>query len=149
MEIEDSTVKGWLINSMDPALIDNFIRFPTAKAVWDAVSTTFFDGSDTSQVYALKRQVSRIKQAGGPIEKYYNDLQGLWREIDFRHPNPMTCSADVERYNSVVQEDRVYTFLDGLDDRLDKVRADVLQLQPLPTIEEAYIRVRRKDIRSL
>lgn len=45
---EDSTVKGWLINSMNPALIGNFIRFPTAKSVWDSVATTFFDGTDAS-----------------------------------------------------------------------------------------------------
>jgi hypothetical protein len=30
---ENAIVKGWLINSMDPSLIANFIRFPTAKQV--------------------------------------------------------------------------------------------------------------------
>lgn len=49
-KIEDSTVKGWLINSMNPALIGNFIRFPTAKMESDSIATTFFDGTDTSQV---------------------------------------------------------------------------------------------------
>ncbi|MCI32447.1 hypothetical protein A2U01_0053661, partial [Trifolium medium] len=32
---ENSIVKGWLINSMEPGLVGNFIRFATAKAVWD------------------------------------------------------------------------------------------------------------------
>ncbi|KAG8368503.1 hypothetical protein BUALT_Bualt15G0052400 [Buddleja alternifolia] len=45
---ENAIVKGWLINSMDPVLISNFIRFPTAKMVWDAIATTYFDGTDTS-----------------------------------------------------------------------------------------------------
>ena len=53
--IENAIVKGWLINSMDPSLISNFIRFPTAKLVWDSIATTYFDGTDTSQVYDLKR----------------------------------------------------------------------------------------------
>lgn len=48
----------------------------------------------------------------------------------------------------MVQEDRVYLFLDGLDDRLDNVRADVLQMQPFPTVEQAYARVRREDMRQ-
>ncbi|XP_056167392.1 uncharacterized protein LOC130138180 [Syzygium oleosum] len=145
---DDSTVKGWLINSIDPALIPNFIRFPTARAIWDAVATTFFYGSDTSQIYDIKRQVSQLKQGGGPIEKYYNDLQGLWHEIDFRRPNPMQCPTDILRYNAIVHEDRVYTFLDGLDDRLDNVRADVMKMDPFPTIEQAYARVRREDMRQ-
>lgn len=61
---DDSTVKGWIINSMDPTLIGNFIRYPTAKAIWDSVATTFFDGTDVSQVYDLKRRLTRLKQAG-------------------------------------------------------------------------------------
>ncbi|KAJ0007959.1 hypothetical protein Pint_30762 [Pistacia integerrima] len=145
---ENAIVKGWLINSMDPSLIGNFIRFPTAKQVWDSIATTFFDGTDKSQVYDLRRRVTRMRQAGGSIEKYYNDLQGLWREIDFRRPNPMKCAGDIQKYNSILQEDRVYVFLDGLDDRLDKVRSDVLQLQPFPTVEQAYAHVRREDIRQ-
>jgi transposase InsO family protein len=133
---------------MEPGLISNFIRFPTAKAVWDAIATTYFDGTDTSQVYDLKRKVARLRQAQGSIEMYYNNLQGLWREIDFRRPNPMTCESDIQKFNLITQEDRVYTFLDGLDDRLDKVRSDVLQIKPFPTVEQAYAFVRREDIRQ-
>ncbi|XP_059649773.1 uncharacterized protein LOC132295500 [Cornus florida] len=145
---ENAVVKGWLINSMDPKLIGNYNRFPTAKAVWDAIATTYFDGADTSQVYDLKRKVTRLKQGGGSIETYYNNLQGLWREIDFRRPNPMQCEIDIQRYDSILQEDRVYTFLDGLDDRLDKIRGDVLEIQPFPTVEQAYAHVRREDLRQ-
>lgn len=117
----DSTVKGWLINSIDPALIDNFIRFLTVKTVWNAVSTTIFYGTNASQVYDLKRRVTRTRQSRRPIEAYYNGLQGIWREIDFRCPNPMVCPDDIARFNLAIQEDRVYIFLNGLDDRLDNI----------------------------
>jgi hypothetical protein len=33
----------------------------------------------------------------------------------------MKYMVDREKYNSIVQEDRVYMFLDGLDDRLDSI----------------------------
>ena len=59
---------------MEPSLISNFIRYPTVQQVWDAVAITFFDGSDTSQVYALKKQVAWTRQDGGSIESYYNTL---------------------------------------------------------------------------
>jgi hypothetical protein len=32
--------------------------------------------------------------------------------------------------------------------RLDKIRADVLQMQPFPTVEQAYAQVRREDLRQ-
>ncbi|XP_073265989.1 uncharacterized protein [Populus alba] len=106
---ENSVVKGWLIGSMNPSLVNNLIRFPTAKQVWDSIATTYFDGTDASQVYDLKRRVTRMKQSGEPIETYYNCLQ---------------------------------------DDRLDKIRNDVLQLKPFPSVEQAYAYVRREDIRQ-
>ncbi|KAI5384189.1 hypothetical protein KIW84_071265 [Lathyrus oleraceus] len=114
----------------------------------DAIVTTYFDGSDTSQVYDLRRRVTRLKQAGGFLEKYYNDLQGLWREIDFRRPNPMTCQVDIQHCNTFIQEERVYVFLDGLDDRLDNIKSDVLQMKPFPTVEQAYAHVRREALRQ-
>lgn len=53
--IDNTTIKDWLINSIDPMLIDNFIRYPTAKLVWDSIATAYFDRVDTSQVYDLRR----------------------------------------------------------------------------------------------
>ena len=112
------------------------------------VAITFFDGSNTSQVYDLKRQVARTRQNDGSIESYYNTLQKLWRKIDFRRPNPMKCGEDILIYKSNIQEDRVYVFLVGLDDRLDKSRSDVLQIKPFPSVEQAYAHVRREDTRQ-
>ena len=58
----------------------------------------------------------------------------------------MECATDIQTYNS--QEDRVYTFLDGLDDRLDNIRSDVLQLKPFPIVEQTYAHIRREDVRQ-
>lgn len=133
---------------MDQSLIGNFIRFPTAKAVWDAIATTFFDGNDTSQVYELWGRVAQLRQSGASVEKYYTELQGLWSEIDFRCPNPMVCSTDIHHFNNLIQKDRVYTFLDGLDDKLDNIRGGVLQMKPFPSIEKAYAYVHREALQQ-
>lgn len=60
----------------------------------------------------------------------------------------MRCAADIQIYNRQLQEDRVYVFLDGLDDRLDNIRGDVLQMHPFPSVEQAYGYVRREAIRQ-
>lgn len=88
--------------------------------------------------------MARLRQAGGSLEKFYTELQGLWQEIYFRRPNPMECATDIHHYNNLLQEDCVYTFLDGLDDRLDNIRSDVVQIRPFPSIEQAYAHVRRE-----
>jgi transposase InsO family protein len=147
-DIEDTTVKGWICNSLDKNLYGKFLRYPTAKEVWDAIATTFYDGSDSAQVYDLNKRVHRIKQAGRPVEIYYNELLDLWLEIDFRRPNPMLCAADIESFDKFVQESRIYTFLDGLDDKLDMERANILQMTPFPTLEQAFARVRKEVTRQ-
>lgn len=38
----------------------------------------------------------------------------------------MECVVDIQHYNVMIQEDRGYVFLDGLDDRLDKIQGDIL-----------------------
>jgi hypothetical protein len=82
------------------------------------------------------------------VEEYYNELQGLWQEIDFRRPNLMVYPEEIEIFNKFVQETRVYLFLDGLDDKLDRVRADVVQITPFPSVEQAYARVRQEATRQ-
>jgi len=42
----------------------------------------------------------------------------------------------------------VYTFLDGLDDRLDNIRSNVLPVQPFLIVEQAYAHVRKGEIRQ-
>ena len=69
-QFENTIVKGWLINSMDPSLVGNFICFPTTKGVWNSIAMTYFDGSDTSQIYDLRRKVTHMQQKGGSIQKY-------------------------------------------------------------------------------
>jgi Retrotransposon gag protein len=147
-DIDDSIVKGWLINSLDPKLQNTFIQYPTAKEVWDAVAITFYDGNDKAQVYNLNKRVTRLKQSGRSVEEYYHELQGLWREIDYRRPNPMIHAEDITKFTEFVQETRVYTFLDGLDDRLDNVRAVVPQMASFPSVEQAYAIVRRETSRQ-
>lgn len=68
----------------------------------------------------------------------------MWHEIDFRHLNPMECHDDIKHYNRLLQEDRVYVLLDGLDDWLDKICGDVLQMKSFPTVEQACANVWRE-----
>ena len=60
----------------------------------------------------------------------------------------MAYAIDIQKYHSILQEEQVYTFLDGLDERLDHVRSDVLRLQSFPSIEQTYDYIRMEDLRQ-
>jgi gag-polypeptide of LTR copia-type/Retrotransposon gag protein len=101
--IEDTVVKGWICNSLDKNLYGKFLRYPTAKEVWEAIATTFYDGSDVAQVYDLNKKVNKIKQTGRTVEEYYNELRDLWLQIDFRRPNPMMCTTNIAKFDKFLQ----------------------------------------------
>jgi hypothetical protein len=56
----------------------------------------------------------------------------------------MEYTVDIDKVNAFIQKMRVHTFLDGLDDALDGLWAQVVLLSPFPTIEQAYGYIRRE-----
>ncbi|KAL3519671.1 hypothetical protein ACH5RR_017820 [Cinchona calisaya] len=121
-EQSDSAVRSWILGAMDPAL----------------------DGKDTVHLFELRKKVNQTKQNGGIIDQYFGTLQGYWREIDLRRPNPMKTDEDIHTYNQIIQEERLNIFLDGLNDKLDATRRDILNTHPVPSLAEAYAMVRRE-----
>jgi hypothetical protein len=64
---ENHKVKSWLIDSMSPLLMQHFIRLPTAKDIWEAVSKTFYDGSDETCIFELNQRSFHTMQNGRPL----------------------------------------------------------------------------------
>jgi hypothetical protein len=122
---DNAIVKGWLINSMDPSLIGNFIRFPTEKMVWDSIARHTLTG-----VIPPKYMIS------GDVLPPWSKQEAHWRSssANYRASSVKLISAaqtrwsvvDIQHYNTMIQEERVCIFLDGLDDRLDNIRGDIL-----------------------
>ncbi|KAI5316708.1 hypothetical protein L3X38_036415 [Prunus dulcis] len=144
---ENAIVKGWLIQSMEPDIMQIFLPYKTAKDVWENVKKTYYDGQDQSQIYELTCRAFKAKQSGRQLVTYYAELQSIWHEIDYRRPNKFTNSSDILLRQQEIEIERVYVFLAGLDDVFDRVRSDILRMDPFPNLEKAFSCVRREDQR--
>lgn len=71
-------------------------------------------------------------------------MQGIWGEIERRDPNPMKCSTDIAAYNTIRSENKLFQFLNSLDQKYDPIKREILRWDPLPTIEAAYAAVRKE-----
>ncbi|KAK0591880.1 hypothetical protein LWI29_009658 [Acer saccharum] len=105
-------------------------KYGTAKEVWDAIKRSYLDASDSSQVYELMKKTFQLRQDGQPLIEYYNELNSIFIELDYRRPNDIECTANSEKYMKRIAEDRVYMFLAGLDHNLDQVSSRVLATLP-------------------
>ena len=141
---ESQKVKSWLIDSMSPLLMQRFIRLPTAKEIWEAVSKTFYDGSDETRLFELNQKCFSIKQGGRPVSTYYNELVALFQEIDHRTVSQGETVGDIVQVHSILHRLRVYIFLSGLDSEFDQVRGEILRKEPKLDLESTYACVRRE-----
>jgi hypothetical protein len=84
-------------------------------------------------------------QEGRPLSEYYNELNSIFLELDYRRPNDMSCLNEVEKYRKRTANDRVYVFLTGLHHSLDHISSRILAATPLPSLKEVYSQVRREE----
>lgn len=147
-EQEDQCVFTWLIQNIEPSLINSVSKHLTAKAVWDGLALTYGSGTDSLQVFDLHRKANTLKQGDGMLEEIWAKLQDIWMTIDRKEPNPMECSKDIEVYNRIIQNQRLYQFLTALSDKYEPVKKEILKREPLPSVDMAYAMVRRETARD-
>lgn len=144
---KDSTVLSWIIENIDGDLVNQFLDYKTARELWKGIENLLSSGRDELQIYDLSTKAATMRQGKDTIEVYFSKINTLWKEIDRRMPNPMKCAEDITLFNSFIQRQRLYQFLAGVSDTLDKEKRDILYQDPLPTLDAAYASIRREIAR--
>ncbi|XP_071741920.1 uncharacterized protein [Rutidosis leptorrhynchoides] len=142
---EDLVVFSWLIQNIEPQIATNLTQFPTAKALWNALITTYSSGKDKLQTFDLHAKAYNIRQGGKTLEELWLAIQGIWGEIDIRDPNPMELPSDIIKHNNIRSEQKLFQFLNALDHKHDNIKRELLRLEPLPTAEAAYAAIRKEN----
>ena len=145
---ENQKVKRWLLMSMTPDIMKRYLRIPTAREIWSALSKAFYDGSDEMHVYSLHQKAFSAKQSAKSLSVYYGELTEIFQELDHRDKVVMKDPDDVTTYRHSIERTRVHIFLAGLDKSFDQIRREILRHEPLPNLEECYSLVRREATRS-
>ena len=71
---DNKRIKRWLLMSMSPEIMKRYIRLPTARDIWKALSIAFYDGADELQVFTFNQRAFFAKQNGRPLSIYYGEL---------------------------------------------------------------------------
>lgn len=141
---DDYSLISKILGNISSDLVTQFLDYPTAKSLWDGLESLYSSDQDELQIYDLTVKENNLKQHKDSIETFYSKLTALWKEIDRRVPNLMTCPEDITTFNEITQKNRLYQFLSWLNDTFDKDRRDLVNREKLPTVEEAYAAVRRE-----
>ena len=125
--------------------MQRFICLPTAKEIWEAVSRTFYDGSNEICTFELNQKSFSTKQNGHPLPTYYNELVAIFQEIDHRTMSHAGTVEGVVQLHLAIARLRVRIFLSGLDNGVEHVCGEILRKDPKLDLESVYAYVRREN----
>ncbi|KAL5580556.1 hypothetical protein UlMin_012998 [Ulmus minor] len=86
------------------------------------------------RIFQIKQQLSSLSQGSLDVSGYFTKLKALWDELkDFRPVSTRTCGG-LKDLMCFRDQDYVLQFLMGLNDSYNHVRAQILMIDPLPSM---------------
>lgn len=123
-------VLSWMLNSLEPELADSVLCCTTPYAVWEDLRERFALGN-APRIFQVQRDIYRIEQGQSSIAAYYTKLKGLWDELASYNMVTCTCGAPNDR-------SKLMQFLMGLNESYAATRGQILLMNPLPSVRQAY-----------
>ena len=71
----------------------------------------------------------------------------MWQELDYYQDFQASYTVDATVFHKLIEKERVYDFLAGLNDVFDQIGIQVLGRDPFPSLRQAYIYVLQEESR--
>ncbi|KAF7803191.1 uncharacterized protein G2W53_042302 [Senna tora] len=145
----DSMVKSWLTNSLTKELSESFMFCNSAKELWDNIVERY-SVNNGPKFYQVQRQTVSLEQKGDSVTGYFNKLNRCWDELNIIKPVPKCtcglCSCFInKRLDEHDSDIKLVQFLMGLHLMYDALRGQIMNLDPLPTVNKAFSMVVRQE----
>ncbi|XP_074374270.1 uncharacterized protein LOC141714664 [Apium graveolens] len=137
-------VISWILFNLDETIAHSVLFLKTARDIWKDLEDRFGYASIT-QIYSLEQTLSELTQGQQSVSEFYTKMKTLWDSIDDTQPLPVcvcpttACTCNLTgKIHQMQQTQRVLQFLMKLNDRFSAVRANILMMNPLPSLTQAY-----------
>ena len=130
-------VMSWIIHSVSLDIKSSILFLDSAADMWTELTNRFSQGNGP-RLFDLNDSLTRLRQGDDSVTAYFTKLRAIWDEINELRPClPCTCqaSADIIRYQN---QEKVMCFLTGLNESYHAIRAQVLILDPFPSLAKVF-----------
>ncbi|GKV43433.1 hypothetical protein SLEP1_g50721 [Rubroshorea leprosula] len=144
----NSMVLSWILNTISRELHDSVAYADSAREVWTDLQERFSQGNAT-RVHELKHELATITQQTRSVAAYFTKLKPIWDELQAYEPIPVcscgcTCGAAKE-YGKTRETEKVHQFLMGLNENFSTLRSQILNLEPLPSLNKVYAMATKEE----
>ena len=128
-------VHSWIVNTLSPEISDSVIYYSTAHEVWEDLRERFSQ-SNAPYIFEIQRDIACLRQEQLFVYAYNTKLKGLWDEL---------ASYNDTTHGQQQDQQKLMQFLMGLNDSYSVVRGQILLMNPLPSVRQAYSSISQKE----
>ncbi|KAK0571783.1 hypothetical protein LWI29_021503 [Acer saccharum] len=135
----NDTVHSWIVNALSPKISDSVIYYSTAHEVWEDLRERFSQ-SNAPRIFEIQRDIAYLRQEQLYVSTFYTKLKGLWDELASYNDAVLGAQQD---------QQKMMQFLMGLNDTYSAIRGQILLMNPLPSVRQAYSSVSQEEKQRL
>lgn len=143
-----SMLVAWLLNTIEPSIRSTLMYYEDAQELWTVLKVRFCVVNGT-RICQLKASLADYKQGKTEsVASYFGRISKIWDDLATYVKLPAcTCTGCscggckcglASQYQQLVQEDRLQWFLVGVDGGYASARSQLLNQDPLPSLDRAY-----------
>uniref|UniRef100_A0A803MZA9 Retrotransposon gag domain-containing protein n=1 Tax=Chenopodium quinoa TaxID=63459 RepID=A0A803MZA9_CHEQI len=143
-------VISWIHACLSDTIRKSVLFVNTARETWIQLEKRF-SMTNGSRKYKLNKDLYNLKQNGSSINVYFTSMSSLWEEIDDMSSLPVVTESNAEiksllnAKSKYQEEQKLFQFLNGLDEQFGAMRSQLLMLTPLPTVDCACSMLQQEE----
>ena len=143
LDTYNSMVIVWLTNSMTDSITKSMVFLNSALNIWIQLERRF-SLSNGSRKYQINKEIYSFKQNHSLVNDYYATFEvfirgtGINESTTSDHNHYDEIKAFIEVMNQQQEEQRLFHFLNGLDEVYRSQRSQTLLMTLLPIVEMAF-----------
>ncbi|XP_019431987.1 PREDICTED: uncharacterized protein LOC109339067, partial [Lupinus angustifolius] len=148
----NTMVFSWITRSVTQQIAQSTTYMDSSQELWDDLKKRFSKG-DHFRTSDILQEIHSMKQGDRSVSTFHTDLKTLWDELDSLRPIPSCvcttqciCSSitlkTIRRHRDA---EYVICFLKGLGDQYHSVRAQILLMDPLPSINKVFSMILQQE----
>ncbi|KZV13796.1 hypothetical protein F511_45032 [Dorcoceras hygrometricum] len=143
----NSMVISWILNSVSREISDSLLYISTAYEILNDLKESFCQ-SNAPRIFQIKRLLAELHQGAMDINSYYTKMRTLWDELkDFQPVSVCRCGS-MKEWVDYRNQECAMQFLMGLNESYAHIRAQILLMDPLPTISKIFSLVVQEERQS-
>ncbi|KAH0661967.1 hypothetical protein KY284_026898 [Solanum tuberosum] len=137
----DDIVTSWILNSLSKDIADNVEYVQDSAKLWRELEDRY-EQTNGVKLYQIQREINDLSQGSLDITCYYTKLKKLWEELSTLNAKAQctcncTCGAKA-LVHKAKQDRRLIQLLMGLNEIYTVIRGNILMMNPLPTMAQAF-----------